>query len=259
MPYNPNVVPRLYIKSQGEQTTKLALQLTTAKRKTVVRFTGGCGKMSDQDAANLLDLFTRAFIGYDGAAIYGGTRMLRRDDPTESVMGITEVPSHLRSLCPDMVLLGVVPRTQDLGLCEQGMIVANDANDPYFTIVHPEQDITLVVQVSADNPEVWDAEYQECMRITNDLKEYCNFKSILISYNGGSVTEREILRTAEKGWPVILIKDSGRKTDEYANNREFLALRTNVRVVEKDAASLRAALVEFGAVPERRLHIVKTA
>jgi hypothetical protein len=139
------------------------------------------------------------------------------------------------------------------------MIVANNVEDPYFTVIHPEQDITLVVQVSADNPEVWDAEYRECLSITNDLKEYCNFKSVLISYNGGSVTEREILRTAERGWPVILIKDSGRKTDEYANNREFLALRTNVRVVERSAAALRAALAEFGAVPERRLQIVKTA
>lgn len=250
------IVPRLYVKSRGEQTTKLALQLTRAPRKCLIRFTGGCGKMTAEDAEGLHSLFARALVGFDGAMLFGGTRMLSRDDPSTVVPGITEVPPALRKLCPQAVLLGVVPRTQDLGLCDQGMIVANEAGQPYFTVVHPHQDIVLVVQVSADDAEVWDAEYQECLRIAEDLRSYAAFDTVLVSYNGGTVTRREILATADRDWPVVLVAGSGRVTDELASDRTWLAAHRNVAVADKDPASLRNAFVRFGAVPEHRLAIV---
>jgi hypothetical protein len=251
------IVPRLYVKSRGEQTTKLALQLTRAPRKFVVRITGGCGSMSSADAEGMHELYARAFVGYDGAMLFGGTRMVAVDAPHDVVPGITEVPPRLRSLCPHMVLLGVIPRTQDLGLSDHGMIVSKEDGKPFVTVVHPTQDIVLVVQVAADDPEVWDAEYQECLRVTEDLRAYADFGSALVSYNGGTVTRREVLATADRGWPVVLIAGSGRTTDELASDRTWLAAHRNVAVADKDPDALRRALASFGAVPETRLALVK--
>lgn len=255
--HDAHIVPRLYVKSRGEQTTKLALQLTCAPRKCVVRMTGGCGSMSQDDAEGLIELFAAAFDGYDGAMLFGGTRMLRCDDPTVVVPGITEVPPALRLRCPSMTLLGVTPRTQDLALTEHGVIVSAEDGKPYFTVVHPQQDISLVVQTTPDDPEVWDAEYQECLRIAEDLRSYAGFRSVLVSYNGGTVTRREILATAERGWPVILIRGSGRVTDEFAADDAFLAANPHVAVAEKDVGSLRDALARHGAVPPRRFAVLK--
>ena len=258
--FDQRIVPRLFVKSRGEQTTKLSLMLTKAPRQCVVRLTGGCGSMSAEDANGLYELFTKAMPGFDGAIIYGGSRMLMRDDPEKIVPGITEIPSHLRRFCPDMVVLGVVPKTEDLLLDSRyGLIVSSEPEKPYVTIVHPEQDIALVIQTNADDKEIWDAEFQECMRITDDLRQYANWQSVLISYNGGTVTRREILATAERGWPVILIRGSGRVTDEFAANKEFLMnYRTNVAVAENNWIDLRQTLSGFGAMPRERLTLVSS-
>jgi len=256
--YDQRIVPRLFVKSRGEQTTKLSLMLTKAPRKCVVRLTGGCGNMSATDAEGLYDLYTQALSGFDGAIIFGGTRMVSRDNYDTIIPGITEIPSRMREFCPNMIVLGVIPKTEDLGLDpDLGLIVSSEPDKPFVTVVHPEQDIVLVVQTSVDDKEIWDAEFYECLRITKDLRDYGSFSSVLISYNGGSVTEREILETAKNGLPVILIKGSGRKTDEYAANTDFLSTyRSNVAVVEKDPIDLRMKLSEFGIMPRQRLTLV---
>ena len=264
--------------------------LTKAPRKCVVRLTGGCGKMSATDADGLYELFTQGMSGFDGALVFGGTRMVLREDHSVIVPGITEIPSRLRQFCPNMVVLGIIPKTEDLKLDSKlGLIVSSEEGQPFVTAVHPEQDIVLVVQASVDttyddgaadetkktlknmsrssDPETmelftpitekWDMEYKECLRITQDLRDYGDFKSVLVSYNGGSVTEREILETAKRGWPIVLIRGSGRKTDEYAANADFLATyRNNVAVADKDPLDLRLKLSDFGAMPRQRLALV---
>lgn len=253
------MIPSLTIKSKGESTTRIALRLTRAKRKFVIRLTGGCGKMSVEDADGLYELFRGALAGYDGAMLFGGTRMLMREAPSIVVPGITEIPHNCREACPDMVTLGVIPRTTDLGVCDLGLLVSHEEGNPFVTIAHPTQSMGLIVQLSADEPEVWDAEWQECAQMTSDLREFAGFQSVLICYNGGSVTERELVATVERGWPVILVDGSGRKTEEYAQNADFLAAHPNVRVCDRDAASLRDLLISFGAMPPEGLRLLKRA
>lgn len=253
------LVPKLFVKSRGDKTTRLSLMLTKSPRRVVVRLTGGCGEMSGDDAEGLYALFAEAFAGFDGALLFGGSRMISRDDHSVVVPGITEIPTAMRRDCPNMVTLGVVPRTEDLGLADYGMIISREDGNPYVTIVHPEQDIALVVQVSADDAEVWDAEYQECLRITQDLREYAGFTSILVCYNGGSVTERELLATAQRGWPVILVDGSGRKTEAYAHDEAFLTAHPNVRVCDRNATSLRDHLAFFDGLPPQKLRLLRQA
>ncbi len=243
-----SLAPSLYIKKVGESTSKLELKLTTAVDKVLVRFTGGCGGMSEEDAQGLYGIFTEAFDGFAGGIIFGGTRMLKRGDAEKIVPGITEIPPMIRRKCSRSVILGVVPKSQDLRLSEHGLVVSNEDGNDFFTIIHPEQDQCLVVQQSVDQGVDWEAEFKECIRITEDLKNFAGFQSLLVSYNGGGVTEKEILATAELGWPILLINGSGRKTEEYANNPWFLKKYPNVVVVEKNAASIRKELISLGVI-----------
>ena len=243
--------PSLYIKQWGEQISKPELSLTSASRKVVVRFTGGCGSMSKEDAIGLYDIFVKAFDGFEGAILFGGSRMLKRFDPTEVVPGITEIPPLIKRNCPKSVILGIIPRFQELKISQHGLVVSDETGNDFFTIAHPDQGQCVVVQKSADEgvgviPHLkfggWEVEYLECQRIISDLISYAKFSSLLVSYNGGKVTEAEIVSTAERGWPVLLINGSGRKSDEYANNRKFLDKYPNVLVAEKDAESIREVL-----------------
>lgn len=247
-------VPTLFIQNAGEDSTKIALTLTRARRKFAVRLTGGCGLMSAEDAEGLNALFVDAFEGFDGAFLFGGTRMLNRNDPRIIVPGITEVGVAIRAHCPNACFLGVVPRTCDLRLSEHGMVVADDLADPYFTIVHPDQDACVVVQEGVDKEATWDTEYQECFRIIDNLRTYAAWESVHVSYNGGGVTNREIRAAAASQLPVLLIAGSGRTTDALAEDESFLASHPTVRVADKRVPrdhprSLRSVVREMGVVP----------
>ena len=251
------IVPSLYIQNKGEHSTNLALRLTQARDRFIVRLTGGCGNMSPQDAKGLTDLFAQAFEGFAGAMIFGGTRMLSYPDFKKIKFGITEIPPLIGEKNPDAVTLGVIPRTQELGLSPHGLLVADEKEKGFITIVHPQQDICLVVQISADNAQTWDAEVDECLEITKNLREFAGWNSLLISYNGGSVTEKEIVKTAQLGWPILLINGSGRKTEEYANNTEFLHKFPNVHVAENTAKSLKEKLFVLEALKRNNFSLVE--
>lgn len=243
--------PSLWFQRQGELSTRVALELTRARDRCIIRFTGGCGHMSAADADGLAEVFVDAFHGFGGAILFGGTRMVLRDDPTIVVPGITEIPARIRTRCPESIALGVVPAIGAFRVSpEHGLVVSDDACDPYVTIVHPDQTHCVVVQVAEGHAAPWDAEYEECLRITEHVREYAGWASLLICYNGGAVTERELLATANRGWPVLLIEGSGRTTDRYARDAAFLGLHPNVRSAPKDAGTIRRVLHELGVVPD---------
>ncbi|MFC1638478.1 hypothetical protein ACFL2R_03575 [Patescibacteria group bacterium] len=216
-----NFVPSLYVQNKGEDSVDIALKLTVARDKIIVRFTGGCGYMSPEDAQGMNNFFVDSFLGFGGAMIFGGTRMILRESK-EIVSGITEIPSLIHRKCKDSVILGVVPRSNELMISgEDGLIVS------------------------------WEAEFLECIKITEKLRSLVRWKSILVSYNGGGVTEKEIVAIAKLGWPVILIKGSGRKSDEYANDSQFLVRHPNVKVVDNgDVLGMRRILCELSALSE---------
>lgn len=250
-------VPSLYIQSKGERSTNIALRLTRASNRFIIRITGGCANMEYRNAQNLCELFEDAFAYFSGAILFGGTRMLKISNPKKIIPGITEIVPRLKKTCPNSVSLGVIPRTQELKLTDHGLCVAIEPDKDCFTIVHPEQDMCVVVQISPDHVAQWDAEAQECAEIINDLRVFAQWKSLLISYNGGGVTEREIINTAKRGWPILFIEGSGRKTDEYAKNKKFLEEYPCVHVAQKNSDSIRKKLYELGAIEKPRIGLVR--
>lgn len=243
--------PSLWFQRQGELSSRVALELTRARERCMVRFTGGCGHMSSEDADGLMELFARAFSGFGGAVLFGGTRMLRRDDHQVIVPGITEIPSRIRTQCPECIILGIIPIATKVDVSmELGLVVANNPSEPYVTIVHPDQQHCVAVQVASDHSEAWDAEFEECIRITEHFRDFAGWQSLLVCYNGGTVTERELLATANRGWPVLLIDGSGRTTERYVRDHAFLGLHPNVRVAQRDADDVRRVLHEFDVVSD---------
>jgi hypothetical protein len=241
--------PSLYVQNDGEDlSTKVALSLTRAQKRFVVRLTGGCGYMSAQDAEGLYSLFTHAFDGYRGAVLCGGTQMLTKDNPKVVVPGITEIAPRIREQNEGSVVLGIVPRTGELKLTQHGMVVDSDAGEDYFTIIHPQQDMCMVVQHSVDTGVSWDAEYLFSQQVIESLVEFSGWKHLLVAYNGGSVTEKEVLLWAQRAWPVVLVAGSGRTCDKLAGDKDFLRENPSVMVVSKTAIALRTKLRELGAI-----------
>ena len=224
---NNKIIPRLYCKTKGEITTQVTLSLSASEHKSIIRLTGGCGKMSSEDGENLINTFVDAFAGYRGSLLFGGTRMIDKMDDS-IVMGITEVAPAIKKKNPHVCLGGVIPKSDMLQISDKGLIVSNNDNEPYFTICHPNQDLVLLVQLRVDPPHkremalidsqlassIWDLEVYECFQMVNDLHENVNYKPLLISYNGGNVTRKEIMIWSKSSLPVLLIKGSGRVTDE---------------------------------------------
>mgnify|MGYP002715420844 FL=1 len=207
--------------------------------------------MSAADSRGMQRLLVEAFRGFEGALLFGGTRML--DRVTGAVVpGITEAAPPIRLANPDSVALGVVPRTGAMAIGPDGLVVTDDPCDSYRTIIHPDQDLCLLVQEGVDSESSWDAEWQECLRITDDLRTMAGWASLLVAYNGGGVTEREILAVAAAGWPVLLLAESGRTASRLAADRDFLASHPSVRTAGSDLCSLRRALAGLGVVPEER-------
>ena len=266
-----SLIPSLCIKNKGERPTNVMLRLTAARKRIILRLTGGCGFMSPEDALGLEDLFRASLAGFEGALLFGGTRMLSRsksnacltEDGNEGdpapyssltipparavVPGITEIACLIRRDNPGCVMLGVVPRTGEMQITADGLVVSDNESEPYQTIIHPEQDVCLLVQENADDPSPWDAEWQECVRITQDLRTLAAWTSLLVVYNGGGTTEREVVATAKRGWPVLLIRGSGRAADKLAEDEQFRQLYPNVRTADRTISSMRDELTALGA------------
>lgn len=253
----------LFIRNRGESCSKfLANFLNLSVRPFALRVTGGC--LIDPEYEPGLAALERALTGgkkrrsklprFAGFCLFGGTRMVRKDSPRTVVRGITEIVPPINRYCPRAQTLGIIAKVGNLKHSRQGIIVSpaqNDA-DPYVTMVHPDQDSVLIVQPSADQFASWTDETRECIDIIDQLRSN-RWQGLLIAYNGGQVAGQEIEAWANLGninpfWRVLLVKGSGRSTDKYANDEQFLKDHPTVYVCDNNEDSMRAALLQLGAI-----------
>jgi hypothetical protein len=257
--------PSLFIQTGEDKSQLFGMNFArNIQRHFVMRLTGGCGLMTPEDAVGLANLQEALSGGkpaengdvqhprFAGFCLFGGTRMIRKDDPSVIVPGITEVPPAISAQCPDAAMLGVIAKVGHMLYTPHGVVVHGEGSSDYATIVHPTQTSTVVLQPSADSLASWDDEAKECINICDALRNL-QWQSLLTVYNGGGVTEREILRWAKLGkidpfWRVLLIKGSGRKADEYANDQEFLDEHPTVHVCNNTVEDMRSKLLELGAI-----------
>ncbi|MCA9801335.1 MAG: hypothetical protein KC777_05085 [Cyanobacteria bacterium HKST-UBA02] len=256
--------PSLFIQSGWDKSQLFGLNASRDARHFVLRGTGGCALMEPKDSVGMRNL-ELALSGRDragrqwrkrkrfsGFCLFGGTRMVMKHDPKIIVPGITEVFPAIQRYCPDAVTLGVIAKVGHMRYTEHGLVIHDEPDKPFVTIVHPTQTSSVILQPSADMQASWDDEYQECIRICDALRQ-SQWQGLLIAYNGGGVTEKEILSWAKLGkmdsfWRVLLIRGSGRKPDEYASDKEWLAEHPTVHVCENDLDDMRVKLAELGAI-----------
>lgn len=264
----------LYFQSGKERSTDFALSFSErAARPYVIRLTGGCALMTTADSIgmkNLTDALRGKINGrkrnprFAGFAIFGGTRMLSIHDPKIVVPGITEIFPEMAKDSPGMVMLGMVPNFQSIsrskkrGLADK-LILSVEEKKGVVTVVHPELRSVLLLQPTPDRLEPWDDEYKECFRLVKSLHDR-QWKSLLVVYNGGNVTRREVELWQHWGqrepgrWNVLFIKESGRVADEFVDKLEsdadFRSQNPDFHYAENTAASINAKLDELGAMVE---------
>ena len=236
-----------------ETSHNVAYELTTLQRRVLVRLTGGCGSLPDAQGAAMYQLFVDGFAGFNGAMLFGGTRMLRMPDNTEICPGITEVAPMILRANKDCRILGIVPLKTPPMVFDQRLGAVVEHNSEYTTIINPSQNYCLTIAASPDNGVIWEEEYKFCLQLTRLMRDRAKFRSVLVCYNGGDYTEQELLATADEGWPVLLIAGSGGQTEAYARNSLWLKQHPNVHSCEATAASLHQALVALKVLPASKL------
>ncbi len=249
--------PILFYQSAMEQSQLFAFNFAAGYRHFVLRVTGGCD-MSAQHAKGLKHV-EDALSGFckgnksiepyfTGFAICGGTRYKEMINPDGLIPGITEVLPNIAHRLPEARILGIVGKTTtEQRYTPWGIVIAEDEAAGRFTVIHPTMGTTLVLQPSVDRASPWDSEYLESHRICDELRG-AGWDALVLVYNGGLTVEKEIKLWAERGKKVLIVKDSGRMADEYANNQTFLQEHPNVHVAANDTGSIRAKLLELGAL-----------
>ena len=227
-----------------------ALMGTRAERKVALRLGGGCKGMSTDDKASMLAYFRDALQGFSGLIWSGGTR--QTDDDGQLDPMVTDVPGVIAAENPRAVALGTVPRTDMLTLRDDSRLVL----DEWGTAPNPTMSGILIVQNGPDGELDWDGDVNTYIAMMESWRKYGEFTALgLVAWNGGAVTEQEIIKCASKGWPVILVKGSGRVTDEIvaklaADDPELIAkLPQEFKIIVADIAdpnTLRVALTEHG-------------
>ncbi|KKT40700.1 MAG: hypothetical protein UX47_C0002G0001 [Candidatus Collierbacteria bacterium GW2011_GWA2_46_26] len=228
----------LFWMDQGDQPSSvIAMKLGNTTEPFIVRLTGGCGFMNQADGTRSIRILTKALTGFKGILLYGGTRVFCPTKDTKSgyrvFPTILEVPPKLRRINPGMLSFGIIPKMTHVEYSRLGLIIAKDPETGFLTVIHPNQDLCLVLQKNVDQMSFWDAEWIECLSIIKEfLAHRTKFGTVLVAYNGGEVTGHEIDAWAEEGLPVILVAGSGRKTDEYCQNLAWLQKHPSVSVCQ---------------------------
>ncbi|MFH1597861.1 MAG: hypothetical protein ABIB97_02205 [Patescibacteria group bacterium] len=227
-----------------------ALMGTLAERKVALRLGGGCKGMDTNDKAAMLAYFRDALRGFNGLIWSGGTRQVDGNDQVNPM--VTDVPGVIAAENPGAVALGTVPRVEMLTLQQDSRLVL----DQWGTVPNPTMSGILVVQNGPDGELDWDGDVDTYIAMMESWRTYANFTALgLVAWNGGAVTEQEIIKAASKGWPVILIKGSGRVTDEIATKLAaddpalIAKLPQEFKIIVADIAdpnTLRVALTEHG-------------
>lgn len=229
-----------------------ALMGTTARDKVAVRLSGGCKGMSAADKAAMLDYFAAAFDGFGGVVWSGGTRQTDSDGALDPM--VTDVPGVIAAKNARAVALGTVPRVALLSLQGESRLVL----DEYGTGPNPTMQAILVVQNGPDGELGWDGDVATYFALMEQWRNHAGFSALgLIGWNGGAVTEDEILRAARKRWPTILVRGTGRATDDVigkveSGKLEELKVPADHRIVvvdRADPATLRTALSAHGFLP----------
>ncbi len=243
----PNGVTKLLVMDARDGLpAAFALMGTQAKAKVAIRVTGGCKGMNATDKAEMMAFFSAAFSGYQGVIFSGGTRAVVNGEIDPMV---TDVPGVIATGNPGCIALGTAPRTDIMTLQDDSRLMLDQWNAP-----NPSMSGILIVQDGPDGNMDWDGDLPTYFALMEQWKNHAGFTALgTIAWNGGAVTEDEIMHSIKKGWMTVLVNGSGRVTDEIISKLHFgdIEHRDHIKIVDKaDPETLTEFLVQFGFFPQ---------
>jgi hypothetical protein len=256
--------PTLFVLQKDQHSARFNVNIALAKHRFVIRLTGGCGNMTEAYWAGMNNL-VNALCGrttdgikhapYDGLGLFGGTRMLYKRDVSVVRPGITEVFPAAMADCPDARFIGVLGQVSKKLQYLPWIMVSEESDQDFFTIVHQEQHSCAILTENPDEPSKspWDREYMHCFDVCSELFRGGEWKGLLMAYNGGGVTAKEVDLWAKAGrdnpaWQVLLIDGSGGTVEKRTQDHEWLAQHPSVHVAQNATDSIWSELVKLGAM-----------
>ncbi|MFC1638479.1 hypothetical protein ACFL2R_03580 [Patescibacteria group bacterium] len=209
--------------------------------------TGGCKGMGPQDKLGLLEVGARIMFGYQGVYWSGGTRQADKHGMIDPM--VTDLPGFVARDNPDCIALGSAPRTDTLGLVDGARLVL----DGWGTSPNPDLEALLIVQGDVNTALDWNGDLDTYFAIMQKWKQHAGFSAVgLMAWNGGAITEEEIMRSIALKWPTILFNGSGRITDEISQKvLSGEVIGDHIYVVNKDdVEGARKVLIQCGFFPE---------
>lgn len=226
------------------------LPFADGKVWSAIRYAGGCGNITVDVVAAMPGYFIEGHRGIeDLIAFSGGTMQIEEvttDGRTEYKLKgfmITAVPRTLKAAYPGKVkAVSTTPRTAQMTLDPRfGGLVMTDSLDR----IDYKQDRAIVIQ--KDATEVAEADWsKDVLPYLKLMKRWMakGVKCAVVAVNGGGVTAKEINWALEQGIPVIAVRGSGRKTDEFIT--AFEAGTARIRdLASGDEVAVNPALVSI--------------
>jgi hypothetical protein len=190
----PNGNEAAWVKSSPEtEPHELLRALGLKAPRSLILLLGGAEELAPELTGRLRQLFSR---GLACAATETGAAIL--DGGTQS--GIMDLMGQgVADREHGVTLVGVVP---------EGLV--SWPGGPPSTGAQPlEPNHSHFVLVDSQD---WGGETSTLYRFTETLSE--GAPVVVVLANGGELSKQELLRTVRRGWPVVVLKDSGRLADE---------------------------------------------
>lgn len=252
------------------------INLAGSFRKAVVAVGGGAGEMGE---AQGLDIGTFLALSLGGsqcdAAILAGATMVhhrpqpglcaRCDEyrihceqhpPMKPKPGVMQVLSELSLMGARTPMLGIVPAIFEPAHYESHILIADEDDEDFYTVVDKRCPTCLMLYHTPDDPKIsWWEERLAVLQYMALLRNEADKSSLHLFFNGGNVTEREIrflatIRDMHNPWWVLLVEDSGRMTQELADNVDFRKNAGNPHIVSCTQADLARTIHEMGFAPK---------
>lgn len=211
---------QIHVMNPNEQVPNSFYALAgTATDKCIIRIGGGCKGMDDAAKQHMVQFFLKAFDGYRGVLFTGANRGFKSDGEIDLM--VTELAGLIAEANNyQCIALGSVPRTGVMGIDGDYSTFRLSLNDRYT--LQPNHAANLIIQSSAadvnpdysspDGPK-WDLDLPAFVEFMSKLQD-AGFNCGWTGWDGGGITRDEAILCAERYWPVLINKNTGRFCNE---------------------------------------------
>lgn len=234
----------------------------------VIRYAGGCANLDETLKAGMPQYFIDAHQGIGKLVAFSGGTISTEDNIRDgrtvrerTDFAITYIPALLKGAY-GVFAMSTTPRTGQMVLDgEFGGLSVNGHDRIDYT-----QDRAVIVQKDAidipENEVDWAKDVLPYLGLMQKWQER-GVNCAVLGFNGGGATWKELVWAVERSIPVLLIRGSGRKTDEFITKFESGELKVKcltsgddiavdpslVSIASAtDAASLRNVLIARGFI-----------